>query len=382
MNYKINTTENNLNFEKTSEGYLRVKANFLKADTFMPYLYNDNLKYEKLRKDHLFSEDVKKMFLNKKVTLEHPDEPLTAETVGEYGKGTIVDVFENGDFLSGTLQIENKDTIEFIENKLKNNEKIQVSAAYFAEDKKIDENKVEQSIKDVNHVAILDGQGRAGEDVRLLLNGLTEEELEKILKINGGKKNMEKRTYKFNGTEMEVEEIIAIASRAQAEVDAAKTTIDDLNTKLTDAETALTTAEEEKTAAEEKANALEEELAAEKALTDDEIRGLAAPFYNGDLENDPVDKIMKDIINLVFPEETFEGVEREALIDKFLQAIEVLRQNSFADPEEAKGETEPTEKSNSWKFNARDYKHNNAKAHKKAKNRMEEKYKRKNKNNK
>ena len=69
----------NLNqFEKpklteTNEGFLQIKGNILKADSFMEYMDKEGVLKEKIPKDILFSEETKNSFLHKKVTLEHPE---------------------------------------------------------------------------------------------------------------------------------------------------------------------------------------------------------------------------------------------------------------------------------------------------------------------
>ena len=138
----------NLNqFEKpklteTNEGFLQIKGNILKADSFMEYMDKEGVLREKIPKDILFSEETKNSFLHKKVTLEHPEKNgkltmINSENVSEFGKGTIIEIFENQDCLGATLQIEDKETVDFIKQRYENGENIELSAGYMAETENI-----------------------------------------------------------------------------------------------------------------------------------------------------------------------------------------------------------------------------------------------------
>jgi len=204
----------NLNqFEKpklteTNEGFLQIKGNILKADSFMEYMDKEGVLKEKIPKDILFSEETKNSFLHKKVTLEHPEKNgkltmINSENVSEFGKGTIIEIFENQDCLGATLQIEDKETVDFIKQRYENGENIELSAGYMAETENIKDNQYIQKDIIANHVAILSGKGRAGSDVKLIYNYLDYKE--------------DKMKLKFNGKELTPEELLVEAINLQKE---------------------------------------------------------------------------------------------------------------------------------------------------------------------
>ena len=123
------------NLVETDEGFLQIKGNILKADSFMEYRNKRGVLREKIPKEILFSEETKKSFLNKKITLEHPMENgklamVDSKNVNQFGKGNVIEVFENGDYLGATLQVEDPDTIQFIKERYKNNEESRNKTIY------------------------------------------------------------------------------------------------------------------------------------------------------------------------------------------------------------------------------------------------------------
>ena len=134
--YNLNQFEK-LKLIETNEGFLQIKGNILKADSFMDYMDKKGVLREKIPKDILFSENTKNSFLHKKVTLEHPEKNgkltmINSENVSEFGKGTIIEVFENQDCLGATLQIEDKDTVDFIKQRYESGKNVELSAGYTA----------------------------------------------------------------------------------------------------------------------------------------------------------------------------------------------------------------------------------------------------------
>ena len=184
---RFNTMLGNPSFKMTDEGFLHIKGNLLEADKEMVYQNRHGPVIEKIKKEILFNDEVKNSFLNKTVTFEHPKKfnkltMVDSSNVTEFKKGTIIDVYENENCLGTTLQVEDKQAIDFILDKFNKNENIELSAGYMAETISKDGIYYQEKIKG-NHVAILQGKGRAGSKVRLIYNYFEEENME--FKFNG-----------------------------------------------------------------------------------------------------------------------------------------------------------------------------------------------------
>ena len=182
-------------FSMTDEGFLHIKGNLLEAEKEMTYYNRHGPVKEKISKDTLFNNEVMNSFLNKTVTFEHPEKfnkltMVDSANVSEFKKGTIIDVYKNENCLGATLQVEEKQSIDFILEKFNKNENIELSAGYFSET--VERNGVfyQEKIKG-NHVAMLHGKGRAGSNVKLIYNYSEEERME--FKFNGKEKLTEEQ---------------------------------------------------------------------------------------------------------------------------------------------------------------------------------------------
>lgn len=306
----------NLNqFEKpklteTNEGFLQIKGNILKADSFMEYMDKEGVLREKIPKDILFSEETKNSFLHKKVTLEHPEKNgkltmINSENVSEFGKGTIIEVFENQDCLGATLQIEDKETVDFIKQRYENGENIELSAGYMAETENIKDNQYIQKDIIANHVAILSGKGRAGSDVKLIYNYLDYEE--------------EKMKLKFNEKELTPEELLVEAINLQKESRDFKEKYNALETEKETLAVEKTTLETEKQELTTKYNSLLTEI------ENKEIISKAKEVLNSIDEKEAVEKIMEKVIKEVNPKfNAKENAKVEDLKEMFDFSIETL----------------------------------------------------------
>lgn len=329
----------NLNqFEKpklteTNEGFLQIKGNILKADSFMEYMDKEGVLREKIPKDILFSEETKNSFLHKKVTLEHPEKNgkltmINSENVSEFGKGTIIEIFENQDCLGATLQIEDKETVDFIKQRYENGENIELSAGYMAETENIKDNQYIQKNIIANHVAILSGKGRAGSDVKLIYNYLDYEE--------------EKMKLKFNEKELTPEELLVETINLQKESRDFKEKYNALETEKETLAAEKTTLETEKQELTTKYGELETKY--NSLLTEienKEIISKAKEVLNSIDEKEAVEKIMEKVIKEVNPKfNAKENAKVEDLKEMFNFSVETLS--------EMNKETKATEKG---KFN-------------------------------
>jgi hypothetical protein len=313
----------NLNqFEKpklteTNEGFLQIKGNILKADSFMEYMDKEGVLREKIPKDILFSEETKNSFLHKKVTLEHPEKNgkltmINSENVSEFGKGTIIEIFENQDCLGATLQIEDKETVDFIKQRYENGENIELSAGYMAETENIKDNQYIQKDIIANHVAILSGKGRAGSDVKLIYNYLDYEE--------------EKMKLKFNGKELTPEELLVEAINLQKEGEDFKEKYNALETEKETLAAEKTTLETENKELTTKYGELETKYNSLLTETENkEIISKAKEVLNSIDEKEAVEKIMEKVIKEVNPKyNAKENSKVEDLKEMFDFSIEAL----------------------------------------------------------
>ena len=313
----------NLNqFEKpklteTNEGFLQIKGNILKADSFMEYMDKEGVLREKIPKDILFSEETKNSFLHKKVTLEHPEKNgkltmINSENVSEFGKGTIIEIFENQDCLGATLQIEDKETVDFIKQRYENGENIELSAGYMAETENIKDNQYIQKDIIANHVAILSGKGRAGSDVKLIYNYLDYEE--------------EKMKLKFNGKELTPEELLVEAINLQKEGEDFKEKYNALETEKETLAAEKTTLETENKELTTKYGELETKYNSLLTETENkEIISKAKEVLNSIDEKEAVEKIMEKVIKEVNPKfNAKENAKVEDLKGMFDFSIEAL----------------------------------------------------------
>ena len=204
---KLNVLKENIaSLEFTDENFLIVKAQILKANHGMIYFDENGNKpiVESILSEDLFTEKSMKSFIGKTVTIDHPVERLNTKNLTKFKKGTIIEVEKNNDFLTATLQIEEKDTIDYLVEMYHNKTPIEVSAGYFATTEKIDSgNFIQKSIKG-NHLAILPVglKGRAGSEVKLIYN-------------KSGGVRMSEQKYVTNQGEMTAEELVTKVNELQ-----------------------------------------------------------------------------------------------------------------------------------------------------------------------
>ena len=220
------TLQGGLNY--TDEGFLIVKARMLKADKDMIYINNNEQVIERVPEEALFDEKAMKSFLGKTVTIDHPTQRLNALNLTKFKKGTIIEVGKSEKFLEATLQIEDVDTISYLEDMHRENTELEVSAGYYAKVKKVDEGVFEQHQLRGNHLALLPKglKGRAGEEVKIKYNkngGIDMTEQEKLV-TNSGDFTPEELVEKFNSLDagyatLKAEHDILSASLAAANVE-------------------------------------------------------------------------------------------------------------------------------------------------------------------
>lgn len=239
---KLNILKENLaSLNFSDENFLIVKAHILKANNDMRYFdEGDKPVIEKILEEDLFSSEAMNSFIGKTVTLDHPVERLNTKNLTKYKKGTIIGVEKNQDYLTATIQVEEKEIIDYLVEMYQNSKPLEVSAGYFATTEQLDSEKfIQRNIKG-NHLAILPYgmRGRAGSEVKLIYNR------------DGGISMQQK--FKTNVGELTADEMILKLNEFQ--------TLDASNqAKLTELESFKAVAETEKVTLEEKINKITSE---------------------------------------------------------------------------------------------------------------------------
>lgn len=284
----------------TDQGFMRIECDLLKAGHEMLYKNAGTITKETIPKAELFSEETKKSFLHQTVTLEHPKKYnklafVDSGNIGEFKKGTIIDVYKNGDCLGATVQVEDKEAVEKIKTKINNNEIIQVSAGYEAQEKITGKNEKEQIGIKGNHVAILfDNNGRAGNNARLIYNNIDEYFGGNLMSLNFNGKV-------FNtGEELLIEANNVLESKNKVEKD-----LKSVQVAKDGIEAKFNTADKELEEIKVKYNSLQAET------SENEIRSAASNYIEFDEKDSTLD-IMKNLIkedNPKFNSDDFEEVE-------------------------------------------------------------------------
>lgn len=234
-NTVIDTLQGGLNY--TDEGFLIVKANILEVDRDMIYLGKSGEKFIERVTDESLNEKAIKSFVGKTVTIDHPAQRLNAFNLTKYKKGTIIGVEKSEKFLQAQLQIEDPETIEYLEEMHKENTELEVSAGYFAKAKLLEDGTYEQHAIKGNHLALLPKgvKGRAGADVKIKYNKgddmeklitnigefTTAELVEKVNSLDSEKKSLEVEKVNLDtglkSANAEIEELKANISSLEAE---------------------------------------------------------------------------------------------------------------------------------------------------------------------
>lgn len=150
--------------------------------------------------EEVFQKDSMESFENAPVTIEHPDEAVTADNWANLAKGEVRDVKRVGDYLGANLYVKSKDAIDAIEEG-----KVQLSNGYTFDldltsgvtpDGKAYDG-IQRNIRG-NHVALVDA-ARCGPACRLADS------------INKEDKTMAKRTVIVDGIQVEAEDAAASA---------------------------------------------------------------------------------------------------------------------------------------------------------------------------
>ena len=161
MGYSVKLIDRLLN--KTKDGFVKENVVIARIGA-MDYSgselgmgFRDHAKVEAVADgDELFSPDTIESLEGMPVTIEHPStNEVTPETFSELGKGHIQNIYQDGDYLKGTIFIHDADAIEFVENGIK-----EVSLGYDSDIIEKNGKLVKTNIR-ANHLAIVP-EGRCG----------------------------------------------------------------------------------------------------------------------------------------------------------------------------------------------------------------------------
>ena len=181
---KVAITANNITV--TDEGYLVIPANFTRVGIF-DYTASHGVKM--LRPvEQVFNKDSMDTLVGKSVTVQHPSGEVTQNNWRKLEVGQVLSVMQDDKFLAGKIILKDSKTIKFVNSAIKNNDSIELSCGYDANIKDAagttDEGEYQATQEDIryNHVAIVT-KGRAGNEVKLLIDHLTTKEKKMKVKL-------------------------------------------------------------------------------------------------------------------------------------------------------------------------------------------------------
>lgn len=329
----------------TPEGFLSVPAVLTRAGVFD---YPERGRKELRPADEVFNKDSMDSIVGKSITFLHPEEMVDVRNVKKYEIGTVLGPVEKVDnFLKAKLVFKDQDAIEFIEKSRKRKEDVQLSCGYFDDDdptpgehegEKYDV--VQRNIR-YNHIAIV-AQGRAGKDVRLILDH----------KVNNNDKNggtMKKniKAVKFDAIGLDLPELNIETEKPEEIVTAMSIRLDAMDAGLVKQATILT--EKQKTIDEQKAkldSAAAEKTAMQKTI--DELSDINGEhFKKGVALRKSLDEAAEDLgvkldgldvkaSKVAIIEATFDGAKMDGKTDDYINArfdtaIELLNKRKNAD---------------------------------------------------
>lgn len=161
MGYTVKLIDRLLN--KTKDGFVKENVVIARigamdyAGSELGMGFRDHAKVEVFADgDELFSPETIESLEGMPVTIEHPSaNEVTPETFSRLGKGHIQNIYQDGDYLKGTIFIHDADAIEFVENGIK-----EVSLGYDSDIIEKNGKLVKTNIR-ANHLAIVP-EGRCG----------------------------------------------------------------------------------------------------------------------------------------------------------------------------------------------------------------------------
>lgn len=162
-------------YEITSQGFLVADAYFTRSGVF-DYPEYDMREYRP--EDEVFKpESMNSLKLNP-VTVEHPTQPVNVENNSLYQVGiTGEDIIKDENYVAGKIIITDKDTIDWCIDCWRKKKDIQLSCGYdcildFTPGVHHSEGTYDAIQRDIkyNHVALLNGNGRAGPDAKLRMD--------------------------------------------------------------------------------------------------------------------------------------------------------------------------------------------------------------------
>jgi hypothetical protein len=290
--------------------------------------------------EEVFRDESLSSLRGKTVTLNHPDEDVSAENHSYLAKGFVLDVRRDGNLIRGDIKITDKDTIDLILNK----DMVELSLGYETKlEYKDSKNLVQREIV-YNHLALVE-RGRAevarivdGQVTRVLDKQFEKEEdtaldnkdgvFTKILTALGLKASEQ------NGQTVYVEDMATLTPEEEVEEVTLKADTEEKEVEMTDEQKVMAStvaSEEIKTDSYDKDEPVEKEISDEKSDEDDEKE----THLNDEEEKEEHQKKDKytekkdENVNVTDGDETTQEGEREmdkfdAVLDKMtkIQSIE------------------------------------------------------------
>lgn len=324
--------------EVTPQGFLRVDAHITRSGVFA-YRNNDGTVRKEYRPpDEVFHQDALASFEDAPVTREHPSEMVTASNAKQFSIGTVKEKpRRDGDVASTRLLITDAAAIADV----KSGKLSQISQGYHVdydptpgttpEGQRYDG--IQRNMRG-NHVALLEGSGRAGNGVKVRLDAadavLVEDSDQPDPKVSTQEKALMK--IRIDGVEYDVPEQTAQAIQrdwarrdaefdtakkasitATADADKAKARADGLDDELKKEKAARADASDEKK--------INERVSARVALLATASKVLDAETKLDDMSDD---QIRRAVIVAVSPEAKLDGKSADYIAARFDQALEQI----------------------------------------------------------
>ena len=174
---------NSKNVKETDEGYLIIPANFARTGIYDYKGIGRGLLYRDA--SQVFNADSMATILGKSLTITHPTEKVTPDNWKDVEVGQVLSVEQSDTFLAGELIIKDSKAINFVKDSISKGKAIELSCGY---DAQMSDNKgtfegksydgTQENIR-YNHIALVP-KGRAGSEVKLLIDSMTEKKKMKL----------------------------------------------------------------------------------------------------------------------------------------------------------------------------------------------------------
>ena len=341
-------------YNMTSAGFLNVDARVTRAGVFDYYDNQGNLVRELRPESEVFDIESIESLKLVPVTFYHPSEMLDASNNRKYDIGTVGETVEkDGEYIKAKIQIREQSIIDYIMDKKKKGESVELSCGYTADvideigyhEKDGEYTKKQINIR-YNHLSIVD-EGRAGKEVKLIMDSKNH-----IGNINNN--GVDKMAEKTDALQV-------LLDKTSQELEAEKKKLDSVNAELKEKSEKLDSVQAKLDESAKKVDELEKEIEELKNVDGDYIKNIitehkaisdAAELFEIDSEGKTFKDVKVEIIKKVHPdfdenektdayiEARFDAVmdfskkEKDNTVIKFKKILKDSKEEEKVDPRE------------------------------------------------